>query len=245
MKGRPPFRLIVAAVLGLICLGAVVAFFMSGGAPSASGGTLPFVSMDRRWPSAVALIALLAVFLVTAMGPGRRLGRNLRDLLTWVAIGLFLVVLYGFRSELGFVAQRTLAVLVPGMAVTDPISGKVSIARGAGGHFVADGSVDGTPVTFVVDTGASAIVLTARDAAAAGLDVDRLRYDEPVMTANGEARAASVVLDTVSIGGITEKAVPALVARAGAVETSLLGLTFLNRLGGYAVSGDELTLTPR
>ncbi len=63
-----PFRLIVAAVLGLICLGAVVAFFLSGGPPSASGGTLPFVSMDRRWPSAVALVAILAVFLVMAMG---------------------------------------------------------------------------------------------------------------------------------------------------------------------------------
>jgi aspartyl protease family protein len=95
---------------------------------------------------------------------------------------------------------------------------------------------------MVLDTGASAVVLTHEAARAAGLPLEVLKYSVNVDTANGLARAAPVTLDRVSIGGLTERSVPALVASPGALRTSLLGMTFLNRLESWEVRGDRLLL---
>jgi aspartyl protease family protein len=95
---------------------------------------------------------------------------------------------------------------------------------------------------MVLDTGASAVVLTQDAAKAAGLPLEVLNYSVSVDTANGRARAAPVTLDRLSIGDITERSVPALVAQAGQLRTSLLGMTFLNRLESWEVRGDKLMM---
>ena len=95
---------------------------------------------------------------------------------------------------------------------------------------------------MVLDTGASAVVLTQEAAKAAGLPIEVLNYSVSVDTANGRTRAAAVTLDRISIGGITERAVPALIAQAGQLRTNLLGMTFLNRLESWEVRGDKLLL---
>src|SRR5260370_7233172 len=81
---------------------------------------------------------------------------------------------------------------------------------------------------MVLDTGASAVVLPQDAAKAAGLPLEVLNYSVNVDTANGRARAAPVTLDRLSIGGIIERSVPALIAQPGQLPTSLLGMTFLN-----------------
>ena len=84
---------------------------------------------------------------------------------------------------------------------------------------------------------------SAQDAAkAAGLPLEVLNYSVNVDTANGRTRAAPVTLDRLSIGDITEPSVPALVAQAGQLRTSLLGMTFLNRLESWEVRGDKLMM---
>ena len=95
---------------------------------------------------------------------------------------------------------------------------------------------------MVLDTGASAVVLTQDAAKAAGLPLEVLNYSVNVDTANGRTRAAPVTLDRLSIGDITERSVPALVAQAGQLRTSLLGMTFLNRLESWEVRGDKLMM---
>jgi aspartyl protease family protein len=102
--------------------------------------------------------------------------------------------------------------------------------------------VNGARIAMVLDTGASAVVLTQDAARAAGLPLEVLNYSVNVDTANGRARAAPVTLDRVSIGGITERSVPALIAQAGQLRTSLLGMSFLNRLESWQVRGDRLVL---
>src|SRR5262249_17033713 len=67
-------------------------------------------------------------------------------------------------------------------------------------------------------------------------------YSISVDTANGRTRAAPVTLDRLSIGDITERSVPALVAQGGQLRTSLLGMTFLNRLESWEVRGDKLMM---
>jgi aspartyl protease family protein len=95
---------------------------------------------------------------------------------------------------------------------------------------------------MVLDTGASKVVLTLDAAKAAGLPVEVLVYDITVETANGRTRAAAVTLDRMNVGEVVERAVPALIAQPGQLRTSLLGMSFLNRLESFEVRGDKVLI---
>jgi aspartyl protease family protein len=95
---------------------------------------------------------------------------------------------------------------------------------------------------MIVDTGASTIVLRPEDAKKAGIDVSKLSFTIPVLTANGRTVAARVRLNSVAIGPLQREDVDALVAERGALAESLLGMSFLGRLRSYEFSGDFLTL---
>ena len=95
---------------------------------------------------------------------------------------------------------------------------------------------------MVLDTGASAVVLTQAAAKAAGLPIEVLTYTVNVDTANGRTHAAPVTLDRLAIGGVIERSVPALVAQSGQLRTNLLGMSFLNRLDSWEVRGDKLRM---
>jgi aspartyl protease family protein len=112
----------------------------------------------------------------------------------------------------------------------------------ADGHFYANATVDGVPVRFLVDTGASSIALSAEDARRLGFDPERLHYFLPVTTANGTALAARVTLGDVRLGSIAFANVAAAVMSPGALDRSLLGMSFLDRLAGFEIAGDRLIL---
>lgn len=95
---------------------------------------------------------------------------------------------------------------------------------------------------MVVDTGASSVVLTPDDAKVAGLPLALLNYTVSIETANGRARAAPVTLDRIALGELEERSVEALVVQPGQLRTSLLGMSFLNRLQSWQVSGDRLMM---
>ena len=102
--------------------------------------------------------------------------------------------------------------------------------------------INGARVSMVLDTGASAVVLTQQAAKAVGLPLEVLNYTVNVDTANGRTRAAAVTLDRIAVGGLTERAVPALVAQPGQLKNNLLGMSFLNRLQSWEVRGDKLRM---
>ena len=114
--------------------------------------------------------------------------------------------------------------------------------RGRGGDFAVAAQVNGARVAMVLDTGASSVVLTQEAAKAAGLPLEVLDYTVNVDTANGRTRAAPVTLDRLAVGGIAERAVPALVAQPGQLKNNLLGMSFLNRLESWEVRGDKLRM---
>ena len=184
---------------------------------------------------ALALAAILALALFRG-----RFSHLLRSLAIWGVIVLALLLAYTYRSELRDVGERVLAQFVPGRAVSRGRT--VEIARGSGGSFALATQVNGARILMVLDTGASSVVLTQEAARAAGLPLEILNYSVSVETANGRARAAPVMLDRVSIGTITERSVPALVAQGGALRSNLLGMSFLNRLQSWEVRGDKLLL---
>jgi aspartyl protease family protein len=161
--------------------------------------------------------------------------------LLWVVVGLVLVVGYTYRFELKDVSDRVLAELMPGRAASRGAR-TVEIARGRAGEFSVSAQVNGAHIPMALDTGASAVVLTQEAAKAAGLPLEVLSYTVNVDTANGRTRAAAVTLDKIGIGGIIERSVPALIAQPGQLRTSLLGMTFLNRLESWEVRGEKLIM---
>ena len=102
--------------------------------------------------------------------------------------------------------------------------------------------MNGARSNMVLDTGASAVVLTQEAAKAAGLPLEVLAYTVNVDTANGRTRAAAVTLDRLAVGDIVERSVPALIAQPGQLRTNLLGMSFLNRLESWEVRGDKLIM---
>jgi aspartyl protease family protein len=104
------------------------------------------------------------------------------------------------------------------------------VLTAAGSHFAAEARVDGRPVDFMVDTGASYVTLRASDASRLGYNPRDRDYRVRVSTANGEGRAAAIELDRLEVGEITVRDVPALVVVDDALAVNLLGMSFLSRV---------------
>ena len=173
----------------------------------------------------------------------------LKQAATWIGIGLALIVVYAFKPELTMIAERTMGALIPGRPAQVSTSqqdkggsGIVAITADRGGQFSADAMVNGTHVRFLVDTGASAVILTPDDALRAGIKMKQLKYSVPIRTANGTNHAAAARLDEIRIGSIEVRNVRTLVAKPDLLSTSLLGMTFLSQLRSFKVSGNQLVL---
>lgn len=120
--------------------------------------------------------------------------------------------------------------------------GEIVLPRGRDGHYYLTAEINGAAVRFVVDTGASDIVLTKADAARIGIDPEALDYLGRAGTANGETRTAFVRLDEVVVGPAVDHNVPAVV-NDGDMSQSLLGMGYLQRWGRIEISGGELRLS--
>ncbi len=121
-------------------------------------------------------------------------------------------------------------------------SRSIVVAPDSRGHFRVDGTVDARHMDFVVDTGATVVALTARDAAMLGIHPAVSEYTIAVSTANGTVRAAPVTLNRVEIGGISIRDVSAMVLPENALNENLLGMTFLSRLQRYEYANGRLVL---
>lgn len=118
----------------------------------------------------------------------------------------------------------------------------VVIPPAGNGHFQVEGRVDGRRLDFMVDTGASVIALTERDAAMLGIHPAERDYVAMVKTANGNVHAAPVQLDRVEIDDIVVRDVAAMVLPDSALSDDLLGLSFLQRLHRFEYSDGKLVL---
>lgn len=128
-------------------------------------------------------------------------------------------------------------------AATEAASSRmVEIPRGTGGEFSMSAKVNGVSAPMVIDTGATSVVLTYETAKAAGLPLELLNFNVELETAGGHTRAAQLSLDSLAIGKLIERSVPALVVPSGQMKTNLLGMSFLDRLESWEVRADQLRL---
>lgn len=118
-----------------------------------------------------------------------------------------------------------------------------AIPKSSDGHFWANATVNQKAVHFLVDTGATVVVLTPADAQRLGFNDGSLAYDHKVITANGPTQAAEVTLATVGVGQSTVHNVDALILRDG-LSTSLLGMSYLGRLSRFEATPSSLILHP-
>jgi aspartyl protease family protein len=119
--------------------------------------------------------------------------------------------------------------------------GQIVVPVARDGHFYLSLDLNGVPVRFVIDTGASDMVLSGADAARIGLDTDQLIFSGRALTANGMVQTAPVRLDTVALGGLIDQDVRAVVNRGDLTE-SLLGMSYLRRFDRLEISGGQLVL---
>ena len=193
-------------------------------------------------PLLVPLVLILIVFAGGLFTRRRKASELVGSVLLWVGIFGVAALTYAYRDELTSVAARVAGELQPGVAVVDSQAGIATFRRGLGGHFEINATVNGHTTPMIFDTGASAVVLTVADAEAAGIDTEGLSFTIPVSTANGTGRAARVRLDRMEVGGIVRERVVAFVTEDGALDMSLLGMTFLETLSRYSVTQNSLEL---
>lgn len=170
-----------------------------------------------------------------------RVGLALKYTAVWLGIFLVLAIGYSFRGDVMMVADRVMGNLIEDRGSV--ANGEISFPAGRNGHFFIEARVNGEPIRFLVDTGASSVALSQADARRIGFAPEALTFDQPTQTANGMALSARVRLDNVAVGPVVVDDVRATVSNAN-LNQSLLGMSFLSRIGGYRVEAGRLILTP-
>lgn len=163
-----------------------------------------------------------------------RLGQAVQHAMIWGLIFVGVIIAIGFKDVL--ISQ--LFDDEPQMLSDDTLV----LKRDRSGHFLANVEVNGQDIQFLVDTGASDLVLSQADAKVAGIDPDGLNYFMIAKTANGEVRSAPVRLDTVAMAKFIDTNVPARV-NGGELDISLLGMSYLDRFRSFRVEGDRMYLS--
>ncbi|MGR3839589.1 MAG: retropepsin-like aspartic protease family protein [Cognatishimia sp.] len=183
----------------------------------------------------VYLVALL-VLAAFSLSPMFRANfwKTIQQFMIWALIFVGVVVVVGSWDNIRSAA------LPPQVSYSE--DGTIEIPKSYDGHFYVTALVNGAKIDFVVDTGASDLVLSQKDAITAGLDVENLDFYGRAMTANGEVRTAPVRLDSVALGAFDDKNVRARV-NGGDLDISLLGMSYLNRYPTITMTRNQLTLS--
>jgi aspartyl protease family protein len=162
-----------------------------------------------------------------------KLGQMARHAVLWGLIFLGVIAGIGLWSDI----RRD---VLPRQTVFEA-GGRIEVPRANDGHYYMTLSVDGTKVLFVVDTGATDIVLTEDDAQRVGINVDSLVYSGMAGTANGTVRTARTVVSSLALGPMEDRNVSVWVNQ-GQMDTSLLGMAYLRRFSRIEIAGGRMIL---
>jgi len=162
-----------------------------------------------------------------------RLGKLAQYFAIWSFIFIGAIVTAGLWSDIRETVTPRQSVMMDGA--------RIELPRSVDGHYYVTLDVNGAPIRFVVDTGATDMVLSHGDAERAGIKFDRLVFSGRAFTANGTVQTAPVVLDSVSVGGITDRGVRAVVNGTD-MRDSLLGMSYLQRFSRVEIAGARMVL---
>lgn len=178
----------------------------------------------------VLVVAILGSVLISRRGA---YGKMFRQAGVWLLIFMILVAIVASWQDIRQ-SGRT-------MSFQQSEDGAIIIPKEIDGHFHLTVTINDRPIEFLVDTGASDIVLTRKDAARVGFDPNRLDYWGMANTANGTVRLATIRLETVRLGEFIDKNIRASVNKAP-MEKSLLGMRYLSKFRAIEISNDQMIL---
>jgi aspartyl protease family protein len=227
--GRGVIWLLFAGGLGALVLGLARAF------PGA-------VQTSDQWANVLYLCGFLTLLCAGALRARPiAIGRRLQFAAVWVGVAAVLVLGYAYRDVIEDAPRRLQLVFSSG----DPVitaRHRLAVPQDEEGAYVVYGRINGQRVRFVVDTGATDAVLSLEDARRLGVDVDHLSYRYAAETANGKGYGAAFRAQRLEVGPIGFDDFPMTVNRAP-MSSSLLGLSFLNRLDSFEFKDRSLILT--
>lgn len=198
---------------------------------------------ENNWQEAVYLIILIVMMLSAVFSKQELNWRKIfKYLLIWGGIGCVVIALYAYRFEFSDFKNRFVSEINP----TSPqinAQKQIILNIAEDGHFYTRLKINNVEVLFMVDTGASDMMLNIADAKKIGIDINRLVFNKPYQTANGRSFGAIVNLKEVDVAGIKFNNVRASVNDAD-MGVNLLGMSFLRRFSKYEFFQDRLILTP-
>jgi aspartyl protease family protein len=177
------------------------------------------------------LVTAIAGWLVASQR--RNLGRLAQYAAVWSFIFIGAIVAVGLWTDIRQTVAPRQSVLMEGT--------RIEVPQHVDGHYYLTLEINGAPIRFVVDTGATELVLSREDARRAGIDPDALIFSGRAFTANGTVETAPVTLAIVALGPAVDAGVRAVV-NGSDMEDSLLGMTYLQRFERIEISGGRLVL---
>jgi aspartyl protease family protein len=191
------------------------------------------------------IVYLVILILIMGYGMINRKEMSLKKIvkyfLIWSLIGLIIIALYAYRFEFNNFKERISGEINPTSAQLNQ-QGQLIINISDDSHFYVKMLINKKSILFMVDTGASDIVLNLQDALKIGINPKNLIFNRQFQTANGRVLGASIILKEVEISGIKFRDVKASVTQ-GEMGVNLLGMSFLRRFDKYEFYQDRLILT--
>lgn len=162
------------------------------------------------------------------------LGKTLQQAMAWALIFIGVIAAVGLWGDIRQTVMPRQTVIAE--------AGRIELPRAPDGHYYLTAEVNGAPIRFVVDTGASGIVLTRSDAELVGIDPNNLIFTGRANTANGTVSTAPVRLERMAVGAIEDRDLRAWVNNS-TMDISLLGMTYLQRYSAIEIKNGALILT--
>jgi aspartyl protease family protein len=162
--------------------------------------------------------------------------------LAWIGIFAIVLILISYRNEMGLVARRVTSDVLgrPRQMGDGP---RLRIAASSDGHYWVDGTVNGVPARFLIDSGATFTALSTSTAQAGSVDIDNQRMPVSLNTANGPVEAQRAMARNISIGSIQVKDLPVVTSPAFG-DVNVVGMNMLGRLKSWQVRDNVMMLEP-
>lgn len=196
---------------------------------------------EGDWQNFIYLTLILVIMVSGLISRRMPFGKVFKYLAIWSALGIFAISLYAYRFEFSDFKNRVMGEIKPS-SIQINASGEMIINLAQDGHFYMDVEINESAMRFMIDTGASDIVISVAEARRIGIKTEKLNFNKSYQTANGISWGASVVLKTIKVGNMVFYDVPASV-NSSEMGTSLLGMSFLRRFKKYEFYRDKLILS--
>lgn len=188
-------------------------------------------------------LLLGALGIAIAARPRRGADQTIRHFVIWISVGAISAHVYQSRDQILPVVRETILLAHAPEDVGPGVDRQtVFIRMSRDGHFRTDALINNRRIHFLVDTGASRVVLTEADAHRLGFRDKDLDFGNKVATANGITHVAQVTLRVVKIGSVVISNVPASVIEGDGLTQSLLGMSYLSKLSRFSVNKNTLVL---